>query len=217
MTHRLIALIVIFVNAVVIPGYAECSEEYYINGNPVLLYKTINFWYDCRPEDSSQLCGSVIQCKNKGNVRIQYNDVEMELKLTVEKGFADLLGIFKSCKDCFGPSYLKSTRLNKTYFGSGNAVIPTDKNPAIDSYIFNSMDKAHALRIQSIKDFLGLELEGVVCGLMNGKIALHHAGEWLKDCPLESERHWENYPITIKIVNFKTKEILAEYAVVFDN
>lgn len=96
MTNRLIALIVVLVTAAVIPGHAD--EEYYINGNPVLLYKTINWWYDCRPEDSNQLCGRVIQCKNNGNVRIEYNDVEMKLKLTVEKGFADLLGIFKSCE-----------------------------------------------------------------------------------------------------------------------
>lgn len=217
MTNRLIALIVVLVNAAVIPGDADCSEEYYINGNPVLLYKTINWWYDCRPEDSNQLCGSVIQCKNKGNVRIEYNDVEMRLKLTVENGFADLLGIFKSCEDCFGPSYLKPMGLDKTYFGSGNAVIPIDQSQTINSYIFNSIDRLHALKIKSIENFLGLELEGVVCGLMNGQIALHQAGEWLKECPLESGWHRENFPITIKIINFKTREILAQYTVVFDN
>ena len=34
---------------------AFCSETYYIDNNRVLLYKIINWWYDCLPEESNLL------------------------------------------------------------------------------------------------------------------------------------------------------------------
>ncbi|MDD9301895.1 MAG: hypothetical protein HUK40_05895 [Desulfobacter sp.] len=52
---------------------------------------------------------------------------------------------------------------------------------------------------------------------MNGKIALHHAGKLLKTCPADSGKQDERYPITLKIVNSQTEEILAKFSVVFDN
>ncbi len=131
--------------------------------------------------------------------------------------FADLLSIFKQCEHCWGPSYLKLTWLNKEYFGDGKFITSTDKYSTVNSYIFAHIEKTHAQQIQSIVDVIELELEGIICGLMNGKIALHHAGKLLKTCQVDSEKQDESFPITLKIMNSQTEELLAKLSVVFDN
>lgn len=196
-------------------GYAGCSEKYYINNTPVLLYKIINWWYYCLPEESHQFCGSIVRCQTRGDIQIKYDSVKMTLRIDARKNFADLLSVFKECRPCRGPSYLKPTWLNEDYFGSGKFSAATGGRPAVNSFLFDHIDRPHAQKIQGVADTVGLELEGVICGLMNGRIALHHAGKLLKPCHMGPEN--ENFPITLKIVNFQTEEILAELCVVFDN
>lgn len=211
------AFTIVLVCVSTIPSYVACSEKYYINNNQVLLYKIINWWYDSLPEESHQLCGSFIRCQTKGNVQIEYDAIEMKLRLNAKESFAELLSIFKQCEQCWGPSYLKSTWLNKEYFGDGKFITSTDKYSTVNSYIFAHIEKTHAQKIQSIVDVIGLEFEGVICGLMDGKIALHHSGKQLKTCRAGSEKQDENFPITLKFVNSQTEEILAKLFVVFDS
>ena len=200
-----------------IPNYAACSEKYYINNNQVLLYKIINWWYDSLPEESYQLCGSLIRCQDKGNIQVEYDVIEMKLMLNAKESFADLLSIFKQCEQCWGPSYLKLTWLNKEYFGDGKFINSTDKHSTVNSYIFANVERTHAQQIQSIVDDIELELEGTIGGLMNGKIALHHTGKLLKTCQVDSKKQDESFPITLKIVNSQTEVILAKLSVIFDN
>lgn len=213
----LLTFTIVLVCISTIPNYAACSEKYYINNNQVLLYKTINWWYDCLPEESHQLCGSLIRCQTKGNIKIEYDVIEMKLRLNVKESFADLFSIFKQCERCWGPSYLKLTWLNKEYFGDGKFITSTGKCATVNSYIFAHIERTHAEQIQSIVGAIGIEVKGIICGLMDGKIALHHAGKLLKTCQADSENQDEFFPITLKIVNSQTEEILAKLSVVFDN
>ncbi|MCP4670156.1 MAG: hypothetical protein GY857_02510 [Desulfobacula sp.] len=199
------------------PNYAACSEKYYINSNRVFLYKIINWWYDCLSEESQQLCGSLIRCQTKGNIQIEYDTTKLKLKLNTKESFADLLSVFKQCEQCWGPSYLKLTWLNKEYFGDGKFITPTGKRSTLNSYIFDHIERTNAQRIQSIVGVIGLELEGVIRGVMNGKIALHHSEKLLKSCQVYAEKHDEYFPTTLKIVNSQTEEILAKLSVVFDD
>jgi len=50
-------------------------------------------------------------------------------------------------------------------------------------------------------------LEGVVGGLLNGKIALHQAGNFLKTCPEASQGLVDSFPFFLKIINSHTKEV----------
>ena len=213
----LLAFAVVLAYVSAMPNDAACSEKYYINNKQVLLYKIINWWYDSLPEESHQLCGSIVKCQTKGNIQIEYDAIEMKLGITAKESFADLLSIFKQCEQCWGPSYLKLTWLNKDYFGDGKFIASTDKRSTSNSYIFAHIDQKYAQKIQSIEDVIGIELEGAIHGLMNGKIALHPAGKLLKTCQTDSEHQDENFPITLKIVNSQTEEILAKLSVVFDN
>lgn len=213
----LLAFTIFLVCVSTVPNIATCSEEYYINNNKVLLYKIINWWYDSLPEESHRLCGSLIRCQTKGNIQIEYDVIEMKLSLNAKESFADLLSIFKRCEQCWGPSYLKLIYLNKEYFGDGKFITSTDNCSTVNSYVFAHIERTHAQKVQSIVDVIGFELDGVICGLVNGKIALHHAGTLLKTCQADSEKQGEDFPITLKIVNFQTEEILAKLSVVFDN
>jgi len=93
--------------------------------NTLFLYKIINWWYDSLPEESHQLCGSLIRCQDRGNIQIEYDVIEMKLRLNAKESFADLLAIFKQCEHCWGPSYLKLIWLNKEYFGDRKFITST--------------------------------------------------------------------------------------------
>lgn len=198
------------------PDIAACSENYYINNSRVLLYKIINWWYDSLPEDSQRLCGELIRCRSERNVQIEYDTDGMKIRFYTKESFADLLSVFKPCEPCWGPSFLQLTWLNKKYFGHGRYLPSTDRDSHLNSFIFGEIEGIHAEKIQSIVDAIGLELEGAICGLMNGKISLHHSGELLKTCPADGKRQDEDSPITLKIVNFQTEEVLAKFSAIFD-
>lgn len=198
------------------PNFAVCSEKYYINNTRVLLYKIINWWYDSLPEESYLLCGESIKCRSQGNIQVRYDAVEMKIRLYPKESFADSLSVFKQCKQCFGPSYLKLTWLNKQYFGDGKYIASTDSHSNLNSFTFSQVERINAENIQGVVEGIGLELEGVICGLMDGKIALHHSGELLKTCRVNKEKQDEQFEITLKILNFHTDEILAKFSVFFD-
>ncbi len=79
------------------------------------------------------------------------------------------------------------------------------------------MDKTYVQKIMSIENEIEFEIKGVICGLLNGKIALHHKGNFIKTCNIDSNKQDENYPISINIANSQTNEIMAKYSVGFDN
>jgi len=199
------------------PRDAAGSQAYFINNQKVLLYKIINWWYDSLPEDAHRLCGALIRCRAKGPIQIEYNAGEMTLKFNANTEFAQLLSIFEPWEQGLGRSRLKLTWVNKEYFGNGKIRVSTTRPPSARSYVFSPVDRADARRILSVERFVGFQLEGVVKGLMNGKIALHHAGKQLKTCPKKFQRPHENDPTTLNIVNFQTREILATLSVVFDH
>ncbi len=194
-----------------------CSESYYINNNRVLLYKIINWWNDSLSEESIQFCGRRIKCQNEGETQVEYNQSQMMLKLNIKGGFADLVSIFKQCEQCFGPSYLQCTWLNQKYFGNGEAVIVQDELPAIGALFFNNINKKGWRLIRSIEKNIELVLEGVIGGLlmMNGRIALHQAGSFLKTCPGASQSRYDSFPISLKIINSHTEEVLAKYTAIW--
>lgn len=196
---------------------ALCSETYYIGSDRVLLYKIINWWYDCPPEESTRLCGSTIKCQSTGDTRVEYIESETTLRLHISGGFAGLVSIFKEYEHCAGPSHLKCAWLNMKYFGQGEPVSITNDVPAISSIVITNIDQDHGRLIQGMEKDIVIELEGTVCGLMDGRIALHRGGEFLKECPNISQGRDGNAPIWLIIINSSTKELLARYHAIFEH
>lgn len=191
---------------------ASCSEVYRIDNQSTLLYKTINWWYDCLPQDNYFLCGKAIKYSNYGNARIEYTESMSILKISVQRGFADLLSIFKNCDDCLGPSYLRCIWLNEKYFGKSKATPVSHMN----QFIFHPMDKSQARIFKKLEKNIIFIVEGNILGLINeGKIALYNTGNLLKSCPNAVDDKGAIFPITVKIMNAKNDEILARYLAIW--
>ena len=141
------------------------------------------------------------------------------MKLQIKGGFADLLSTFKQCDRCFGPSYLQCTWLNKKYFGYGEAVIVQKERPTINALNFMNIDHKQARLIRSVRKDIVFVIEGVIGGLLmhNGKIALHQAGNFLKACPGTSQNPDDSLPISLKIINSRTEEVLAKYTAIWNH
>lgn len=190
------------------------SEKYYIENQNVLLYKIINWWYDCQPDENFLLCGEKIKCKNIGNAFIEYTQSKSVVKISIREGFADQLSIFKTCDGCSGPSYLRCIWHNKKYLGKGDAASIIDLN----QFIFVHIDKIQANILKDIEKDIVVVVEGHILGLTNnGEIALHNTGAILKKCLNNTNRKDGIFPITVTIKNNSTDEIIAQYIAVWSN
>lgn len=195
---------------------AYCDEIYYIDNSPLFLYKTINWWYDCLPKESKKLCGRPIKCSNTGNIQVEYNASIKRMELKIRGGFASLLLPFKTCGQCFGPSYLHHIWIDKRYFKHTTAKVIVNDSSTISGFTFSNIDKAQAQYIKSITHDLQFILEGIIGGLSNGQIALHESGNFIKRCNEKSPNPDEKYPITLKMINTRTNEIIAAFAMLWE-
>lgn len=192
--------------------HPACGEETcYIDDSPLLLYKTINWWYDSLPEESSMLCGKPIKCINKGNARVEYDEPNKKIRIKITGGFANMLSVFKTCERCYGPTNLQSLSINPDYFMNSPTTIAPAASSTMNSFGFNNINKEQALMLKSVEKDLVFMVEGVIGGLCNGKITLHESGDLLKYCRGPFFGKYDNYPICIKIIDDRNKKILAEY------
>jgi hypothetical protein len=187
---------------------AYCDESYYIDNSPLFLYKTINWWYDCLPKESKKLCGRLIKCSNTGNAQVKYDETNKNLELKIKGGLATMLLALKECKQCYGPSYLHCIWLNQKYLKGTTANVILNDSSTISGITFSNVEKEQAQHIQSISHDIQFILEGVIGGLSNGQIALHESGNLLKRCNMASTDPDRKYPITLKMINYSTKEIV---------
>ncbi len=194
---------------VLLSRHAHCGEIYYVDDSPLFLYKTINWWYDCLPEESKKLCGRPIKCSNTGNARVEYDEHNKNLALKIKGGLAAMLLVFKKCTHCYGPSHLRCIWLDQIYLNGATANVILSETSIIRGFTFSGVEKDQAEHIQSISHDIQFTLEGVIGGLSNGQIALHAYGDLLKGCSNDSPDPQKEYPITIKIINSSSNRIIA--------
>lgn len=194
-----------------VPAYPHivfCYEEYYIDDQVTLLYKVINWWYDCLPEECDIFCGDAVKCTNQGNARIEYNENVKLLRFTVQYGLADMLSVIDNCAGCTGPSHLKCIWQDPKYFEGAKPAAVSN----LSRYDFYGIDGKQAQAIKSIGDAISFVVEGNICGLLkDGTISLHQSGAFLRSCPKRSDNEIDNPPISVKIMNAKTNRMLARY------
>lgn len=196
---------------------AYCDEIYYIDNSPLFLYKTINWWYDCLPEESKKLCGRPIKCSNIGNALVEYDKRNKNLEISIKGGFATMLLAFKKCKHCYGPSYLHCIWLDQKYLNGTTANVIIDDLTTIVGFTFSNIEKEQAKYIQSISHDMQFILEGAIGGLSNGRIALHESSDLLKRCNRASPDPNKKYPITLNIINTCTNETIAIFNMFWDS
>ena len=193
--------------------HSALSEICYVNSNEVLLYKIINWWNNSLPEDDTLPCGDLITCQHTGGITVDYNRATMMLHITTSENFGELISVFKQCEQCPGPAYLECSWLNTKFFDNVQATRSKD----IKMLSFKEISPHQADKLKDAEKDLAVVVEGVIGGLLsgNGKIALHHTGDFLKSCPKSSQRPEERFPTSLKIINSRTQEELARYHVVF--
>ncbi len=206
------AIVVLLLAAFASVGYG--GETYYIDDSPLHLYKTINWWYDSTPQESTTLCGKPIKCTNEGNARIEYDEINQSVELKIKGGFASLLLAFKTCEKCYGPSSLKCVWRNQKYIKSSAIAIQLNKDDVIDGITFINVKKEDARQIMNMVHGMLFVLEGVIGGLSNSRIAMHESAELLKYCHAEPQLRDQSpqYPISLKILNANTNETLALFS-----
>lgn len=202
---RFIFLASVFIFVLIFNSCALCAETYYIDNNRVLLYKVINWWYDCLPGESENLCDRLVKYERRGDIIVEYNNYKMNLALKAEGGFAAQLSV---------PD-LKCIWSDKTVFGDGTPVDITAGQLSIGEVTINNIDVTHYQRLQDIIQDLAVELEGRIAGLLNGQIALHRTGPFIKACPVSLKNTKKNSAASFRIINFHTKEVVAVYSTVF--
>lgn len=196
---------------------AYSDEKYYIDNSPLFLYKTINWWYDCLPEESKKLCGKSIKCTNTGNAQVEYNEPDKKLEIKIKSGFATLLLAFKRGKQCYGPSYFHCIRLERKYFADTDPTVILNDSSTISGIVFSNIEKEQAQHLQSIAHDLLFILEGIIGGLSNGRIALHESCDLLKRCNETSSDPNEKYPIRLSIIKISTNEKIAVFDMLWES
>ena len=195
--------------------HAFCAETYFIDDQPLLLYKAINWWYDSLPAESGRLCGKSIKCRNEGNAGVEYDALKKEVNINIRGGLAGMLLTFKECGDCYGPSRFRCTWLNRNVFKGGNAAVLVVDSTLIQGFSFSPVEREQAGIIQTMADDLRFELKGVIGGLADGRIALHASAGLLKHCSAVSDDQADVYPISLRIVNSRSNDVIAEFTMVW--
>ena len=212
---KYVPLSIILLLLICTPAYPHTifsSDEYYIDGQLTLLYKVVNWWYDCLSNECNMFCGHAIKCTNQGNARVEYNEATKILRVNVEHGFADMLSVFKNCDRRFGLSHLDCTWYNPKYF-EGVKPAPVSN---LSQYVFHGIYKKQAQAIRSMRNDLLFVVEGSIGGLSkDGTVSLYQSGAFLKKCPQKADDKGNNFPIIVKIMNAKTNEMLAQYMAVW--
>lgn len=209
--NRLLKSVFFLLCSLLAVQHAFCAETYFIGDQPVLLYKVINWWYDSLPAESGALCGKPIQCRNEGNAGIEYDALKKEVTINIRGGLAGMLLTFKACGDCYGPSRFHCTWLNRNMFKGGDATVVVVDSTVIQGFSFSPVEREQAGIIQTMADDLRFELEGVIGGLADGRVALHASAGLLKHCSAASDDQANFYPISLRIMNSKNNDVIAEF------
>ena len=212
--RKYVAMVLLF--ALLSPVFGLATEKYYIDQQPVLLYKIINWWNNCLPDDCDLFCGKTIFYTDQGNVNIEKDTPGSDLKLRMNGEFAEMLVPFRQSEAFFGPNRLQCKWLNEKYFGDGTAEDLKDTASDQSEFRFKSVSEVHVQLLKKVEKDIGVVLKGVIGGLIDSKIALHRAGKMPNDCLESNANNQEQFPISLMIVNAQTKEVLAEYTALWE-
>ena len=180
--------IIVFISFFWFPHTTFSQELYLLEGDQVLLYKIINWWYFKPTEDSAQLCGDLLEYKNIGNAKISFLQNDSIMKISIEGGFAPLLSVADGCENC-PPASTEAMWTNDAYFSNSIATLHIEELAHTNNYsiFIENINKNRLKVLEKEQKQLAFILTGTVQGLQNGKIALHPAGDFLGKCKESNE------------------------------
>lgn len=183
-----------------------------IDGQPVLLYKIIQWWYDAPASEAPWACGRTLACRTRDPIQITYAQNDRRLTLRFEAAFAELVSA--GAPQTGKPSVdLRATGLDPNYFGIITAKLLQDPVNALGRLCFEGVATDQADRLAAMANRLEVVLSGPVCGLVDGRIALTHGQGLLKVCPASASPATESPSVTLILRDRHTAAVLAIFVI----
>lgn len=157
---------------------------YFLDGNRVLLYKIINWWYYATPGESDRLCGDRVKYVNGGNAKVHHSVQDSKVKITIVGGFAPLLSAVSQCESCPVLYSIESSWQDVHFFTDSRSSLNIEESTFTNDYslTIKGIDREEVESLMSMETDLVFTLSGRVQGLQNGKIALSRDGDLLEKC-----------------------------------
>jgi hypothetical protein len=193
-------------------GRAQADlETYTIDGQPVLLYKIIQWWYDAPDAQGPWICGRSLACRTRAPLEISYAADNGRISLGLEAGFAELVwpkiagsgGSAASFHPLWmDPAYVVAAKVTVcSGLGDGSARLS----------VGGVTPKQVRLWMQ-LAAGLELILAGPVCGLMDDRVALVGTPQLIKACPQSSFSKAASKAMTLTLRHRPTDRVLVVFA-----
>lgn len=182
-------------------SHAVSFESCSIDEDRVIVYKVINWWYDCLEVDSRLLCGKNLRCSLTGQIDIRYNPKKQTLILKLDKGLGELISI--------GAVNPIAGQLNPDFFGKAKAGHIRSNDHGIREIGFQEVPPDHADKLKRLQGRMMITLTGMITGLKNGKLALDSEEDFIRSCPASDKKN----PIVLTLTLSETKERLARFRI----
>lgn len=210
-------LLIAFAVICILPVCGQASDRYFLNDQPVLLYKVINWWYDAEPETAQQICGDKIRYVGHGKLQLSYNanSTVNTMQVDVAGGFAALLSPVRQCADCPLQYQGSAIWLNRKYFEGNVGQITVEELQFQNScrFSFANVTRGAFQELSDLGPNLAVVLDAEVRGLTDGRIVLYDAADTLGKCAISGLR--ESTPrspdIILQLIDSSHDEVVASF------
>jgi hypothetical protein len=197
-------------------GHAVADiDTYTVDGQPVLLYKIIQWWYDAPVTQAPWICGRALSCRTRTPLRVTYLPSARRLTLHIEAGFAEL--VWPELPGRRGVStHLALVRFDRAYLDQSVAISSADAGAEGDSVRLWLVGVRPKQAKQWIRTAAGLELvlTGPVHGLVDadGRVALVDTPFLIKACPQRAPAESTPQTVTLTLRHRPTQGVVAVFA-----
>ena len=207
-----IAPLVLLICGLAIGGRAFADiDTYTIDGQPVLLYKIIQWWYEAPEAQAPWICARTLACRTRHPVEISFSPDDRRISLRFETEFADLIWpeIGGSDKSRL---YLYPIWTDPVFLNGGTHASGTDLGNRSFRLSLVGVTPDQAQQWMRLADGLELVLSGPVCGLADDRVALADGPALLKTCPQGAAPGSAPRAMTLTLRHRPTGRILAIFS-----
>lgn len=203
-------LLLLFSTAGVVPCRAA-NFAYSIDGQPVLLYKIIQWWYDAPATEVPWICGRTLACRTMDPIQITFSQADRRLTFRFEAGFAELVsaGAPTTGSLLAGAAIVW---LNSDYFDAATTEICPRSANTPGRFCLEAVTRDRADGVVAMAAGLEVVLSGPIRGLLDGRIALGDTEGPLKACPPNGAPATASQPVTLTLRQRASDTVLAIFA-----
>jgi hypothetical protein len=188
-------------------------DTYTIDGQPVLLYKIIQWWYEAPDTQTPWICGHTLACHTRQPVEISFTRDNHCISLRFETEFADLIwpeigGSGKVRLD------LHPIWTDPAYFNANAHALCADRGNHPARLFIEEVNPEQAQQWMRSANDLELMLSGPVRGLADDRVALADSPALLKICPHEVTAGSAPPTMTLTLRHRTTQRVLAIFSLI---